>query len=422
MKLKLALSLALASLWHRKGVLALVTLTLTLSVSLLLGVQYLRQEVRQSFTSTISGTDLIVGARSGPLNLLLYTVFHIGDATNNIRWSTYQALKEDARIDWLVPISLGDNYRGHRVVGTDAGFYQHFRYGNDRPLQMQQGQWFDGVFEVVMGAEVARRMQHQVGDKITLSHGTGRISFLDHGDHPFTVSGILAPTGTPVDRAVYISLEGMEAIHIGWETGAPMPGRTVSPEQALQRDLTPRSITAALVGIERRVLTFQVQRAINTSSQEPLSAILPGVALSELWRLLGQFERALLAITVFVVITSLVGLVAVLLTLQAQRRREIAVLRATGASPGLIAGLYALECTLLAVTACGLALLLGATGIALSSAWLLDTWGLHVSLRPLTADEWKILAGVPTAALAVSLLPAWRAYRGSLQQGLTPPS
>ncbi len=177
MKARLALSLALASLWHRKKVLALVCVTLTLSVSLLLGIQYLRTEVRQSFTSTISGTDLIVGARSGQLNLLLYTVFHIGDATNNVRWSTYQKLREDNRLDWLIPISLGDSYRGYRVVATDGNFPAHFRYGRDLPLELAQGEWFEGVFDVVLGAGVARTLGHQVGEDIVLSHGAAEPVF-----------------------------------------------------------------------------------------------------------------------------------------------------------------------------------------------------------------------------------------------------
>lgn len=418
MNIRLAFSLALASLWYRRKVLALVTLTLTLSITLLLGVQYLRTEVKQTFTNTISGTDLIVGARSGQLNLLMYTIFHIGDATNNIRWSTYQKLQEDQRIDWLVPISLGDSYRGHRVVGTSEQFPEHFRYGRDQKPGLLEGEWFSDVFEVVLGAQVAREHNHQLSDDIILSHGGGRTSFSNHKDTPFTVTGVLAPTGTPVDQAVYVSLEGLEAIHIGWESGVAIPGRTVTPEQALERDLTPDSITAALVGVERKVLTFQVQREINESRDEPLSAILPGVALSELWRIMGQFENALLGITGFVVITSLIGLIAVLLTLQVQRRQEVAILRATGASPILIAALHVIECVVLAVTACVLALLAGAAGIAALSPWLLETWGIQIGLRPLNGLEWLIIASVPFAAFLVGLIPALQAWRGSRKQGL----
>lgn len=417
MKARLACSLAAASLWHRRKVLALVCLTLTLSVTLLLGIQYLRTEVKQSFTSTISDTDLIIGARSGQLNLLLYTVFHIGDATNNIRWSTFQDLKQDSRIDWLIPISLGDSYKGFRVVGTDGNFGKHFRFGRGQALKLAGGQWFNGVFDVVLGAGVAEKLNHALDDKITLSHGGGRTSFSNHTSTPFTVTGILEATGTPVDQAVYISLQGMEAIHVGWESGVAIPGRTLTPEQAQGRDFTPSAITAVLAGLDRKILTFRVQRDINQHTGEPLSAILPGVALSELWRLISQFERALLGITGFVVITSLIGLIAVLLTLQTQRAHEIAILRATGASPSLIASLYVIECLALAVVACLISLTLSAAAISMLSPWLLAHYGIQIQLRPLYFPEWGLLASVPLAAMLVGLVPAFSAWRKSRSQG-----
>ncbi len=418
MNLKLAFSLAASSLWHRRNVLALVTLTLTLSITLLLGIQYLRTEVKQSFTSTISGTDLIVGARSGQLNLLLYSVFHIGNPTNNIRWDTFENLKKDGRIEWLVPISLGDSYRGRRVVGTTAEFETHFQYGAGESLRMADGKWFKDVFDVVLGAGVAAEHQHAVGDDIVLSHGGGRTSFSNHEATPFTVTGILAPTGTPVDQAVYVSLEGLEAIHIGWESGVAIPGRTVTPEQAKQRNLQPEAITAVFLGVERKILTFQVQRDLNQFGGEPLSAILPGVALSELWRIMGQFENALLGITVFVVITSLIGLAAVLLTLQVQRHQEVTILRATGASPLLIGMLHIIECLMLSLVACVLALTIGAVSIQSLAPWLLDAYGIKISLRPLSATEWVIVSSVPAAAVLVSLIPATRAWLDSRNKGL----
>lgn len=421
MKARLALSLAGASLWHRRKVLALVCLTLTLSVTLLLGIQYLRTEVKQSFTSTISDTDLIIGARSGQLNLLLYTVFHIGDATNNIRWSTFQELEQDTRIDWLIPISLGDSYKGFRVVGTSKDFGEHFRFGRGQPLNLTDGQWFGGVFDVVLGAGVARTLNHRIGDEIILSHGGGRTSFSNHKDTPFTVTGTLEATGTPVDQAVYISLQGMEAMHVGWESGVAIPGRTLTPEQAEGRDFSPSAITAVFAGLDRKILTFRVQRELNQYAGEPLSAILPGVALSELWRLMSQFERALLGITGFVVITSLIGLVAVLLTLQTQRAHEIAILRATGASPGLIASLYLIECLGLAVVACVTSLGLSAFAISMLGPWLLTNYGVQIQLRPLNIEEWALLISVPLAAVLVALAPALSAWRHSRSQGFGSP-
>ena len=416
-KIRLALSLATASLWYRRRILALVCLTLTLSVTLLLGIQYLRTEIRHSFTSTITGTDLIVGARSGQLNLLLYTVFHIGDATNNIRWSTYQQLEQDQRVDWAVPISLGDSYRGYRVVSTNDQFLTKFQYGNDQSLAMAQGQWFTNLFDVVLGAGVARQLNHRMGDEIVLSHGGGRTSFSNHTDLPFRVSGVLDATGTPVDQAVYISLEAMEAMHVGWESGVAIPGRTLSADKAGTRSFTPDAITAAFLGLKNPVLTFQLQRELSQFRQEPLSAILPGVALSELWRMMGQFEKALLGISVFVVATSLIGLIAVLLTIQAQRQREVAVLRAVGASSGLIASLYTIECVVLALSASLLAVLLGAGAISGLSPWLLEHYGIQISLRALNQNEWLLLASVPLAALLISLLPAWGHWKKNRRLG-----
>ncbi|MBS3803475.1 MAG: ABC transporter permease [Oleiphilaceae bacterium] len=415
---RLALSLAIASLWHRRGVMGLITLTLTLSITLLLGIQYARTEVKESFSNTIAGTDLVVGARSGQLNLLLYSVFHMGNATNNIRWQTYQDLREDSRIDWIVPLSLGDSYQGYRVVGTNENYGKHFRYGDGQRLALTSGRWFKGVFEVTLGAEVAKQLKHKTGDEVVLAHGTGRVSFMNHDAHPFQVTGILAATGTPVDRAVYVSLQGLEAIHIGWESGVAIPGRTISKDKALARDLTPEAITAALVGVERKVLTFQVQRSINQSDLEPLTAILPGVALSELWGVMGQFENTLLGITAFVIVTSLIGLIAVLLAMQAQRRQEVAILRAVGAQPRLIALLYILECGLLATAASVLAVLLGAGLVSAAGPWLLDNYGLHISLRMLDKTEWLMLASLPLAGLVVGLIPAWQGWRSGHRQSI----
>jgi len=414
---RLALALTKSSLWHRRRILLLVTLTLTLSVSLLLGIQYVRSEIRQSFTNTISNTDLIIGARSGQLNLLLYSVFHIGDATNNLSWQSYQTLKDDERLSWLIPISLGDSYNGHRVVATTDDMFKHFRYGRSQPLTMEHGQWFNDLFEVVLGADVARAFNHSVGDQLIMGHGGGSVSFARHDSTPFTVAGVLDATGTPVDQAVYISLDSMEAMHVGWESGVGIPGRTLTLEQAKQRSFTLSNITAAFAGVEHKVLTFRIQRDINNYGEEPLTAILPGVALSELWRLLGQFEKALMGITGFVVVVCLISLATVLLTLQTQRSAEIAILRATGASAGLIASLYLLESLAVALLACVLALALGAGGIAAASPWLQANYGVLLTLRPLNQGEWALLAAVPAAALVIGLIPALGAWRRGRRPG-----
>jgi len=326
-------NIAWHSAWHRRFSLALVALSVALSTWLLLSVERIRHDVRLSFSQSVSGTDLIVGPRTGSVQLLLYAVFRIGQATNNIQWSSVQSLANDRAVAWVVPLSLGDSHRGFPVVATTTAYFDHFRYGDRKPLSFASGHRFERVFDAVLGAEVAQRLGYKLGDQIVLRHGAGPMALNDHADKPFTVVGVLARTGTPVDRSVHIGLDGMEAIHLDWVAGVPMPGYSVSAEQVAQHDLTPHQVTAALVGLRSRTAVFSMQRHIAEFESEPLMAVLPGVALDELWDAVGGAERALLLMSALVGLVSLAGLVAVVVTALEQRRRELAVLRSVGAGP-----------------------------------------------------------------------------------------
>ena len=214
------LGLAARSAWNRRFVLALVVLSIALSTLLLLGIERIRQDLRANFSQAVSGTDLIVGARTGPVQLLLYSVFRIGNATNNIRLSSLDAIARHRAVAWVVPLSLGDSHRGFAVLGTTGAYFQHFRYGQKQALVLAQGRPFSdppgGLYEAVVGADVARRLGYTLGQRIVLAHGDGAMRENDHADKPFTVVGFLAPTGTPVDRTVHISLQAIEALHIDW--------------------------------------------------------------------------------------------------------------------------------------------------------------------------------------------------------------
>ncbi|MBD9415772.1 ABC transporter permease [Pseudomonas sp. PDM16] len=414
------LRIALASLANRRFTALLTVFAIALSVCLLLAVERVRTEARASFASTISGTDLIVGARSGSVNLLLYSVFRIGNATNNIRWDSFETLAKHPQVKWAIPLSLGDSHRGYRVLGTDPGYFEHYRYGRAQPLQLAQGKPFADLFEVVLGAEVAEALKYKLGDQIVLAHGVATVSLTQHDDKPFTVVGILTRTGTPVDRTLHISLEGMEALHVDWQNGMPARGNAkVSAEQARDMHLQPKAITAVLLGLKSKVATFAVQRQVNEFRGEPLLAILPGVALQELWSLMGTAEKALFVVSLFVVLTGLIGMLTAILTSLNERRREMAILRSVGARPWHIAGLLVLEALVLAAAgaALGLALLYG--GIAVSQGWVQAQYGLHLPLALPSAYEWSLLGAILGAALLMGAVPAWRAYRQSLADGLS---
>lgn len=414
------LRLALASLANRRATALLTVLVIALSVGLLLAVERVRTETRSSFAATISGTDLIVGARSGSVNLLLYSVFRIGNATNNIRWDSYQQIAALPRVKWAIPLSLGDSHRGYRVLGTTTDYFTHYRYGQDRALQLAAGRPFADLFEVVLGAEVARALGYRLGDEIVLAHGVGAISLTRHDDKPFRVTGILTHTGTPVDRTLHISLAGMEALHVDWQGGMPARGAArIDAEQARRLDLRPQAITAVLLGLDNRIATFAVQRALNEYRGEPLLAILPGVALQELWSLMGTAEQALLAVSACVVLVGLVGMLTALLASLNERRREMAILRSVGARPWQIAALLLAEALVLTLAGLLLGLALLYLAIALGQDFLQARHGLFLPLAAPSPREWLLLAASLAAALLLGLLPAWRAYRQSLVDGLS---
>ena len=471
-------ALALRSLLNRRLTAGLTILSVAVSVTLLLGVDRIRTEARAGFENTITGADLIVGARGGSLNLLLYSVFRIGDATSGISWASYQDIAARPEVAWTIPLSLGDSHRGYRVVGTTGAYFEHYRYGRDQSLETALGRTFDGPYAAVLGAEVARALGYGIGDAIVVSQGIGEVSFEHHDDRPFTVAGILAPTGTPADRSVHVTLAGMGAIH--GDTPVVTPGNDQgghgegheghaehhpsehgeeheghaehhhpeehgeeshdghgAHEEHVGREESdahaahqgqhahaehvdgPASITAFIVGLESRPLLLGLQRHVNEYESEPLTAIVPGVALQQLWGMLGVAEAALLGISILVVAAGLVGMLTTLLTGLAQRRREMAVLRAVGAGPGWIFAMLIVEALLLAAAAAIVGLVTVHGAMPLARRVLLDQFGLALAAAPPGAFDLVVAVAVTLAGGAVATFPAWRIYRYSLADGLT---
>ncbi|HGF5078496.1 TPA: ABC transporter permease [Vibrio parahaemolyticus] len=412
------IKLAWKSLMNRKATAVLTIMTVAISVILLLGVERIRTQAKDSFANTISGTDLIVGGRSGQVNLLLYSVFRIGNATNNIDWKSYQEFSQHRAVDWAIPISLGDSHKGFRVMGTNHSYFEHYKYGSKQPLTFSKGKEFNGLFETVLGSDVAKQLGYQIGSEIIIAHGISDVGFSRHDKLPFKVVGILAPTGTPLDKTVHVSLEAIEAIHVGWESGARL-GPTPDAKVLQERDFQPKQITAMLVGLKSRIQTFALQRQINNYPKEPLSAIMPGVALHELWGMMSVAEQALMAVSGFVVIAGLLGMLSSLLTSLQERRREMAILRAMGARPRHVFSLLISEASLL--TAAGIVTgVLGLYAIlALLQPLIQQHYGINLTLSTLSAYEWMLLSFVQCAGIVIGFIPAFRAYRQSLSDGMT---
>ncbi|MGF1911193.1 ABC transporter permease [Vibrio kasasachensis] len=412
------LMLAWKSVRNRRLTACLTILTVAVSLLLLLGVERIRTQAKSSFANTISSTDLIVGGRSGQVNLLLYSVFRIGNATNNIDWKSYQEFSQHRSVKWAIPLSLGDSHKSFRVLGTNQSYFEHYRYGNKQNLHLAQGKPFNGLFEAVIGADVAKKLGYQIGSEIIIAHGISDVGFSRHDNLPFTVVGIFSPTGTPVDKTVHVSLEAIEAIHVGWESGARL-GNTPSANQLEQHNFQPKQITAMMVGLKSRIQTFALQRQINTYPKEPLSAILPGVALHELWGMMSIAEQTLMVVSGFVVVAGLLGMLSSLLTSLQERRREMAILRTMGARPRHIFSLLILEASVLTF----IGILVGITMLyallALIGPIVAQYYGIQLPLIMLSYYELGLIAAVQISGTVIGIFPALRAYRQSLSDGMT---
>ena len=407
--------LAWQSLLSRRLTVALTVFAIALSVALFLGVEKVRTGAKASFADTISGTDLIVGARSGGVQLLLYSVFRVGNATNNVTWESYQDIVARDEVAWSVPMSLGDSHRGFRVLGTTTAFFDRYKYRGGRSIELADGRAFDDLFDAVVGSDVAARLGYSTGDEIVVAHGLA--SFTEHDDKPFRISGILDKTGTPVDRTVFVSLEAIEAIHIDWQGGGRSQ-TTVSADEVRGMELQPKAITAALIGVDSRLQVFGLQRWVNEYREEPLLAILPGVALGELWGITGVAETALTAVSAMVVVTALLGMAAMIFSGLNERRREMAILRVVGARPWMIMALLTLEAALMCVAAVLFGIAMLYAGLYLARPYIDAAYGLYLEIGAPSGHEMTILGLVILAGILVSFAPAWRAYRLSLADGM----
>ena len=450
------LLVASRSLRYRLSGVLLTIASVALSVFVLLGVEHVRQEARTGFASTVSGVDLIVGARTGEINLLLLSIFRIGTATANVSWESVEQLEQQKNVVWTVPISLGDSHRSFRVIGTTEAFFTRYKYGAKQSIMFQQGQSFEAVAEVVLGARVATELGYQLGDSLVLSHGMADTSFSHHDQLPFSVSGILAATGTPIDNALFVGLEAIEAMHSDGESEdhrghndhdehdehdehdghdehqehedhdahedhdghEDHDAHEVHDEHHAGHDHPPiGTVTAVLVGLNSPITTLQVKRWVDEFADEALLAILPGVALTQLWELVGNVEAILLGISILILVSSLLGLNAMLLASMRERRREIEVLRSIGAPSSFIVSLLMIESLLIVSVGVVLAVLSLLASITAANTLFAETFGLMISSQILSPSNITALGLIYLTAILVTLLPALQAYRVSRAVG-----
>ena len=415
------INLSWKSLKNRRLATTLTVFSMMLSLVLLMSVERVRRAAESGFTQSISGVDLIVGARSGSVQIVLYSVFNLGQATNNVSIESYNDLKNRPEVEWTIPYSLGDGHRGFRVVATNTDFFKYYQFRSKEKVEFAAGQAFNSYFDVVIGSDVAEALNYQLGSLVEVAHGSTKGDGIQsHNDKPFTVVGVLKPTGTQIDRALYISLEAMEAIHLDWQTGsAPTVENQIAKEKITADMVQPKTITSFFLRTKNRIETLKLQRTINDYKAEPLLAVIPGVVLSELWQSLGSLEKILKAISFLVMLVGLMSMLIAIMTSLNERRREMAILRVLGASLIQILNLILLETFILTAIAVGLACLMKVALEWVFAPWLQTKYGLYLQSPSFAATEIVYIVLMMGSALAISVIPGIRAMKSALKDGLS---
>ena len=433
-------SLVFQSLLNRWLSCLLIILTLAFSISLFFTVSRIQETVKSSFQNTVSGVDSVVAARGGNLQILLNSVFLIGEPSSTIKWDTYKDLTDNNKMKWAVPISLGDSHKGYRVIGTNNDYFKEIKYSSGKSIEFLTGNSFDDVFDVVLGSVVASKLNYDIGSSIIITHGlsdAGEVHTFhsekddnhakheehddhaghDHGDLGFKVTGILKPTGTPIDNAVYISLAGIEAMHTGWIGNQKVID--VSIEQIMERELQPKTISAIFISLKNRTQIFQFQRDVLNYKKEAISSVMPGVTLSRLWMLTGNVDKAFKFITFLIIIIALLGMIAMTIAGLNSRRREMAILRSVGASPNNIVSLLLVESIIISLISCIVGYIIMIIIFTLGKDYLQNNYGIFIDGFSIKSYDLQIIIAIVCAALIATIVPSIQVYRNTLRDGLS---
>ena len=390
------LSLAWSYLWSRPLSATLNLLLLSLGLASITFLLLISDQLTKAFERDLQGIDVVVGAKGSPMQLILSGVFHIDVPPGNVPLQAVQALQQHPMVAQVIPISLGDNLHGFRIVGTSHDYITHYQ------AQLAQGQLWTQPMQVVLGATAARKLGLLMGDTFVGSHGLADGGHA-HGDSRYTVVGILAPSGSVLDRLILTDTASVWKVHEDY-TAVDEEDRAIMMEE--------REITLALVRYKSPLAAVSFPRYINTSTD--MQAAAPALEITRFLRMLGLGTDVLRAFAGVLLLSAGLSVFIALWGAVRERRGDLALLRMLGAPPHKVASLLLLEALWLGLLAALLGVLAG-QGMALGLGWLLQ---LDNSLL-IGGLTWPpALYLVPAAALGVSLvaaiLPALGAYRVSV--------
>lgn len=413
---------------------SLTALSMALGVALVISVLVIHGVIRRSFDKGAEGFDLIVGAKGGKLQLVLNTVYHLSTPVENVPWHYYKEFRPGGRfagqVKVAIPYCLGDNYQGYRVVGTISELFET-EYAQDERYAFHSGRNFeDGhFFEAVIGYLAARNTGLKVGDEFFPTHGIAEGKLHDHD--PFKVVGVLAPTGTPNDRAVFVNMEGFylleghaKPLAAGQATGQPAaPVQSPRVDEHGHRQPAPlpeeqREVTAILVRTANPLVNASLPRTIN---KEPYAqAVLPIREIRTLFDgVVGNIQGVLLFLAVLIVIVAGIGIMVSIYNSMSSRHREIAIMRSLGASRGTVLTIVLLESILLSLGGGVLGMVLGHGLIGALNPLIVAQTGVSIGLLQFDGWELVLIPGLGLLASLVGFLPALAAYRTNVSKALT---
>ncbi len=397
----------------------LTALSIALGVGVTIAILALKEQGQAGFNQGAFGYDLVVGAKGSKLQLVLNTIYHIDQSTGNVPWSLYEKLKTDRRVVFAAPMAVGDYYENHRLIGASDRLLIDFEVQPGQKFELAQGRLFtydeaamrhimtappdhhhegeEGVFEAVAGARAASDTGLTLNSQFVAQHG-GMGG--DEHHEKWTVVGILKPTGTPADRAIYINLDSF--FHIAGHT----------------KEAEVRGKISTIALKMRRNAAESLEWELNNGTEA--MAVRPAAVVAELFQMISKIDVLLLAVAILVVIVAGVSILVSIYNSMADRKRSIAIMRALGARRATIFAIIVLESTTLCLLGGILGGVIGHVAIAVAGNALHASAGVAVSPWILSTGEPLVFAGLIVLGALVGLVPAWKAYQTDIADGLNP--
>jgi putative ABC transport system permease protein len=410
---------------------SLTVLSVSVGVALVLAVATIQTQTEAAYTQTSVGYDLILAAKGSPMQSTLNTIYHLEQSTGVVPFALYEAALTDPRVEQVYPIYVGDSYRGIRVIGTSAAFLRFGEPIKGRSFSYTEGGPFQGLNQVVLGSEAARRSALSLGDTLVIAHGLTEAApgaeTMEHDHLPVTVVGILAPTGTAHDRVMFTSFKTTAALH--------------QPVHQHEGDMAPADIIvtqldAVLVRMKNKQSAVQVAGVINyptpdnpfmrmQMARDPffafkteIMAVIPSVQISNLLSIVGNAERVLSWVSRFVVIIALLSVLIGLYNTMEGRRRDLAIFRTLGARRSTLLGVMMLESSAIVAIGSLIGYVSGHLIVAAIAPSLLDSAGIVIQAWQHDSSSVRVILALISAGVLIGTVPGIKAYRNDPVQNL----